>query len=358
MAETAGIIAINSKFTDLAEANPNGSGNRHLVQQLADAGYWAVYVAKGDYSLDDESEPTVTAHIVGPAPDGDGLAIAQEGVTLGLGVEPHRVQAVRTRVNAPKELDEIVPVVNGRALRELGGDKWRQYQILHDHMPPSMLLGEDDSDNLAKLAVIPTRQVVVKGVRSQDGQWLKIVDREEALEVALAMQVEMAGKRSGNNGVILQAYQPGVAFDTLQGFSETEAAILREVQPDTQTELRMYCFVSRSRLGPVMEAHAVYRLNAGQRNERFVAIDQASMPAAAFNMAAASIEAIMQVVDFAGGLIAIDLFRSSDGTLGIREINTQDPVLAEMLSPNEAFQWDQILRLSRLMIRLATGDRN
>ena len=348
-----GIVGIHLLSPNITGVNLGRSVNLLLVSQLAEVGYRTAFIPKSNYSFGSDSVPAVRGYFAAANSAGDGLVISKTPATLPLGPAVDAIQVVRARTASPAQLETTIPVVNGHKLRVIGADKWAQYLLLRDYMPQTVLTSGAEDSIPDLLEQIPTSRVVVKAINGRDGKLLSIVDKPQATQAVADIRTAMAEKGLTKASILLQAYQPGVAFTMVRGAASDDMAAISALPHDAAAELRVYCFGFWSGREVQLETYAVYRVLIGSPAEAFIVIDQASVPPEAFRIAEFAARRIIDHSGALGGLIAVDEIVRADGTIGIREINTRDPALAGLVSQNHDFQVAQVARLVRLLVGLA-----
>lgn len=308
-------------FRNLETATINGYGNPRLRSELAARGV-GTFIIPGvkSYNFEDNS---LTVHPLAS----DDLLTLKTPIELPLN---EGVDVIRARVATPRHLEEVLPVLNGNRLREIGGSKWRQYEIAGDLMPKTVAIEADTRPLTAAFDALEGEQLVVKADMSQDMQFFRLAARDEVIPTILGMRREFdekektTGRPRANKRILVQEFAQGVKWPELTATDDASADLMHRAE---NTELRIYCYVDTARTIPVQERYFATGRSFHDGTDDWFSVEQASVPKQAWAIADTVSDRMLEAAGVPGGYFAIDLFRTNDDRYMIREINTRDPMM-------------------------------
>ena len=310
-------------FRNLHESDPGAYGNNQVRKRLAELGVGLVLVPNAAaYHF---ADGTVDVHHV----LGFGNNIYSSNTTqLPLGSEG--VGVIRARVHTPTELENMpgVDVLNGPKLREIGASKWRQYELAHEFMPPTILA---DTTLESDMSTLLGKTFVVKADMSQLSRDCVVTGRSEVRTTVMAMQAELQARTNRtNHKVLVQTFAPGNTWQGLEGRTEYARTLLERSRSQ---ELRVYCYVTDQDADLPFQAK-YYATGRAFRDaeDKWAEIDQDTVPQRVWGIADTVSKRLLTAAGVHGGYFAIDFIQTvlpgqGKTDLLIREINIRDPMM-------------------------------
>ena len=339
-------------FRDINKSNPNTYGNTIVRQELGKLGIGTYIIPNNDSY--DTTEKTATVYSV--APDAETIQLLhQQEVELtesGLSV-------VRARINTPRALEEIIPVINGMKLRDIGASKWAQYELASEYMPHTVALEDGQEFTPELIEGLQGNTFVAKADKSQntrDTDKIQIVSRSGIREAISKIRTDFvyreseSGKPLSNKRILLQEFMPG---DEWPGLKATDELSREAMEHAESLELRVYCFVDRNRIRTVSDEHYA----TGITDVGLVSLDQTSVPQDAWHIARDVSTKLLDKAGVQSGYFSVDLIygerpESDEDGIFVREINTRDPMMVE-LHENEEDAIAQRRLLASMMASVA-----
>jgi hypothetical protein len=300
----------------------SGYGNPELIANLAKLGIaTSVIMGGGSYNIEDSWVKTRGVYLR----NNGAIEIAQPQETvLGSG----GIEAVRARVATPDKLDEMISVLNGSRLRAFGASKWRQYEAVGEFMPMTKLIRDGESPNIDIVDDMPGDKVVVKADTSQLSRYLEVCNKNEWTDSYHNVLDALVRDGKEKRDIVVQEYAPGVRWNDLVGLSDRDNSLMQQRE---NQELRMYCFVDSSENSNVRDGlYASARTLGKSGEDDWAFIDQDSVPDVAWDIGKSVSKKALDAAGVSVGYFAVDMFRDPKGRILVREINTRDPMMAEM----------------------------
>ena len=348
-------------FRGYPEVDANIYDNALLVKALGGIGVSTVLIP--GMNAYDFSKQTVKAYPLQMAKGRPSIEVSADLQDYPLGSEG--VGAVRARVGIGEEVEELAAIVNDTKTRELGIDKWAQYQLAGDFMPTTRRLEPTDNLSSELLESMPGDKIVIKKSGGGEGNWVAISDKSlpEAERAVREMRQRIAEKLKENpnfrQDLIIQEFVPGERIDGLSPIEndlDATESNLYNVTGKNGHELRFYCFLQGSKTKS-HDYFANLRAFDHDNEGQWIFINQNSLPEGAILLAQQISDRFLEQTKSKGALVAIDLFhgqRSIDAEPRwlVREINAKDPIMARSTrSFNAAYR--QRTKLGQLLADLA-----
>ncbi|MEI7539330.1 MAG: hypothetical protein WCJ36_00980 [Candidatus Saccharibacteria bacterium] len=337
---------------------PNAFGNDILRRELGRLGV-GMAVIGGDSPYLMAGEGIVLAH---PTFGDNQMELGpRREYQIGAG----GIEAVRTKVITPFELEERVSVINGPKLWKFD-NKWEQYQVISDFSPKTIKVGVGQTPSSELFDGLNGDLLVVKADSAMGSKYVDICTRNEATADIIGMrdrfidEEKTKEKVRANKDIIVQEYVPGLAWSGIKGVDEESRRKLANNADNT--ELRVYCFVDRERKIPFSQRYyATGRVFDKDMNDEWASVDQDSVPLSVWNIVDSVSDKLLRKANVPGGFFAIDLIQgdANDG-LGkrtlIREINIKNPIMvAEKYNENDSLMQRKLLANLMATMAKSTG---
>jgi hypothetical protein len=354
-------------FRRYPEVDANIYDNALLVRALGELGVSSVLIPGHDaYDLIDKTLRAYPMQLSKAA----GLPSIQVGPNLQeYLIGPEGVGAIRARVDIGGEIERLASVVNDTKTRELGIDKWAQYQLAEDFMPVTRKLDPRDNITSELLDSIPGDRVVIKKSGGGEGRWIAIADKTlPAAENAVAeMRRRIAEKLVENpdfyQDLIIQEFVAGEFINGLRPISDemnaTESNVYNTLGKHGH-EIRFYGFL-RGENGIGHDYFANLRAFDTDSEGQWIFIHESSLPEGAVLLAQQISDRFIRHTGSRGALVAIDVFRGQRASDDeprwlVREINAKDPIMAKSTRSFKA-AYAQRAKLAQLLVDVAGSRR-
>jgi|GEM_PF-3706905 hypothetical protein len=284
--------------------------DRMLAEELMNVGF-NVYIARShDFSVREDGCYVKCRRISKVS------GVLVEGDTSVLNIEED-VAMIKTRASLPTELDDLVRLVNNSRLRTLSSDKIRQYELLKDFMPETVVVECGGTTEFVR----DDELVVVKANNSFGKKLVKI--RNGAELDAMLEEVQCLLKEGGraDERIVVQKYMQG---DAWQGLKSSDDYSNERLKSEVGRELRVYVFAASGDL----DMFAVARLVEGDQ-EQWIYLDQTSIAEGVWDVSREAAERILKDTGSDIGYFVVDVINDC-GNIMIREVNTRDPLLVSM----------------------------
>ncbi len=300
--------------------NPNVAGNAHVMACLADLGVASVFVDRnGLYDLDKPNQ----AYVVGrPARKRHEEAYYLD-YEVGLPLGGDGITAVRAFYGSPKAMANHVPVINNGAVRAIGADKTRQYELFGEMMAPTVVVRPGDRIPSDISTDFRGEKVVYKRNESRAARQFTLGQKGEEYQELEELFEDWSTIDGKLPTILMQQYEPGMPWPKIRPLDAPESFLPKLKDPQYNHELRMFAFATPTnyRLIPFL------KMNTGARGEGAAMVDPDTVPAEVYRSANHICSTVFEETGAPGFAAGIDYYQDEDYGLRLREVNLRDPGL-------------------------------